>query len=231
VYVENEGIYIMSFVDNNINYVFDFKHYTPSEVPRVTTWTFAEDREPASLTYTEKFSGLLVGQQDGSIAGYEGYFDIDLSWDSGAVYTEAAYTSDITSVWINLGQSVMASILKRLFIVLEGGSGSTLNLRWFKDFSDSSTTSSIDLRPDTSGTISLWGASTSLYGATTASHTHVAATHPENSLYAPIYGLKEYKTPLIGTAKNLKLNMSIQSNGYDASIQDLTLLHKEGKIR
>ena len=231
VYVENEGIYIMSFIDNNINYVFDFKHYTPSEAPRVTTWTFAEDREPISLAYTEQFSGLLVGQKDGSIAGYEGYFDIDLSWDSGAVYTEAAYTSDISSVWISLGQSVMASILKRLFIVLEGGSGSKLNLRWFKDFSDSSTTSSIDLRPDTSGTISLWGASTSLYGATTASHTHVAATHPENSLYAPIYGLKEYKTPLIGSAKNLKLNMSIQSNGYDASIQDLTLLHKEGKIR
>lgn len=230
VYVENEGIYIMSFIDNNINYVFDFKHYTPSGVPRVTTWTFAEDREPASLAYTELYSGLLVGQQDGSIAGYEGYFDIDLSWDSGAVYTEAAYTSDITSVWINLGQ-VMASILKRLFIVLEGGSGAILNLRWFKDFSDSSTTSSIDLRPDTSGTISLWGASTSLYGATTASHTHVAATHPASSLYAPIYGLKEYKTPLIGSAKNLKLNMSIQSNGYDASIQDLTLLHKEGKIR
>ena len=70
-----------------------------------------------------------------------------------------------------------------------------------------------------------------MYGATTASHTHVAATHPENSLYAPIYGLKEYRTPLTGSAKNLKLNMTIQSNGYDAAIQELTLLHKEGKIR
>jgi len=29
----------------------------------------------------------------------------------------------------------------------------------------------------------------------------------------------------------LKLNLAIESNGYDASIQDLTLLHKEGKIR
>ena len=230
-YIENEGIYIMSFVDNNINYVFDFKHYTPSEVPRVTTWTFAEDREPASLIHTELYSGLLVGQKDGSIAGYEGYFDVDLSWDSGAVYTEAAYTSDISSVWINLGQSVMASLLKRFFIVLEGGSGSILNLRWFKDFSESSSSSSISLRPDTSGTVSLWGASTSLYGATTATHTHDAAVHPENSLYAPIYGLKEYRTPLTGSAKNLKLNMTIQSNGYDAAIQELTLLHKEGKIR
>jgi len=43
--------------------------------------------------------------------------------------------------------------------------------------------------------------------------------------------LKEYKTPLTGSAKHLKLNLSIASNGYDASIQDLTLLHKQGKIR
>ena len=116
-------------------------------------------------------------------------------------------------------------------MVLEGGSGSVLNLRWFKDFSPFSSTSSMVLRPETSGTVSLWGASTSLYGATTASHTHDAAVHPASSLYTPIYGLKEYRTPLTGSAKNLKLNITIQSNGYDAPIQELTLLHKEGKIR
>ena len=116
-------------------------------------------------------------------------------------------------------------------MVLEGGSGSTLNLKWFKDFSSSSSTSSLILRPDTSGTVSLWGASTSLYGATTATHTHVAATHPSSSKYTPIFGLKEYKAPLTGSAKRLKLNMSILSKGFDTSIQDITLLHKEGKIR
>jgi hypothetical protein len=104
-----------------------------------------------------------------------------------------------------------------MLLVLEGGSGSVLSLRWYKDFSGSSSAETlIELRPDTTGSTALWGASSSLYGA---------------SKFTPIYGLKEYKTPLTGSAKHLKLNLSLASNGYDASIQDLTLLHKEGKIR
>ena len=233
VYVENEGIYIMSFVDKNINYVFDFKHRTPLNTPRVTTWTFNNDREPASLLYTKLYSGLLVGQKDGSIAGYEGYFDTDLAWVSSAVsYTNVPFTSDIQSIWLPLGESVAASLLKRMILVLEGGSGAVLYLKWYKDFSaTSSPATSISLQPATSGSTSLWGASSSLYGATTVTHTHVAATHPASSKYTPIYGLQEYKTPLTGSAKHLKIDISVESNGYDTSIQDLTLLHKEGKIR
>ena len=232
VYVESEGIYIMSFVDKNINYVFDFKHITPNQVPRVTTWIFSNDREPSSLTYT-KLYGLLVGQQDGSLAGYEGYYDVDLAWaDSAASYTNSSFSSDISSAWINLGQSVSSALLKRMILVLEGGSGATLGLKWYKDFSSTpSTTTSINLRPATSGSTSLWGASSSLYGATTATHTHDSAVHPASSKYTPIYGLKEYRTPLMGTARHIKINLAMASNGYDAMIQNLTLLHKEGKIR
>jgi len=217
VYVENEGIYILSFVDSNITYVFDFKHFTPNQAPRITTWTFDNNREPASLAYTELY-GLLVGQKDGGLAGYEGYFDSDLA-SNGTTVTDAAYTSSIATTWINLGQSVAASLLKRLFMVLEGGSGATLGLKWYKDYSPtSSSTTSITLNPVTTGTTALWGASTSLYGKSGVT-------------YKPVYGLQEYKTPLTGSAKNLKIEINITSNGFDASLQDLTLLHKQGKIR
>ena len=329
VYVESEGIYIMSFVDENINYVFDFKHITPNQVPRVTTWIFSNDREPASMAYTELY-GLLVGQQDGSLAGYEGYYDVDLAWvDGAASYTNSSFSSDISSAWINLGQSVSSTILKRMLLVLEGGSGATLGLKWYKDFNEkASNTTNINLRPPTSGSTSLWGDSTSLYGTTTVtttdavnleagthyaiatvedtdftligsseltagnfvvgteyrilttgttdftevgaddsdvgtifqatgvgsgtgtvllsvfkatgagsgdgtavSHTHDSAAHSASSYYAPVYGLKEYRTPLTGSAKHIKINLAVASNGYDAMIQSLTLLHKEGKIR
>jgi len=184
------------------------------------------------MVYTELYSGLLVGQKDGGIAGYEGYHDSDLSWDSGAVYTNFPYVSDISSIWITLGQSITASLLKRMILVLEGGSGAVLSLKWYKDFSaEPSETTTILLNPVTTGTVSLWGASSSLYGATTATHTHDATVHPASSRYTPVFGLKEYNTSLTGSAKRLKLNLAIESNGYDASIQDLTLLHKEGKIR
>lgn len=217
VYVENEGIYIMSFIDENINYVFDFKHMTPRDTPRITTWVFSEDREPASMTYTETY-GYLTGQKDGGIAGYEGYNDVDLAWVSNAAsYTNASYTSDILSPWIPLGQSVSSVLLKKIIMVLEGGSGATLGLKWYKDFGATpSSTVNIDLRPTSTGSTALWGASTSLFGT---------------SKFTPIYGLQEYKSPLTGSAKHIKLNISVVSNGYDASIQDLTLLTKEGKIR
>lgn len=218
VYVENEGIYIMSFVDKNINYVFDFKHITQNGVPRITTWSFDNDREPASMAYTNLYDGLIVGQKDGSIAGYEGYFDTDLAWVGGsASYTNAAFTADVSSIWIPLGQTMSAAILKKMILVLEGGSGATLGLRWYKDFSmNSSATTQIALAPATTGTTALWGASTSLYGA---------------AKFTPIYGLEEYQTPLSGSAKHLKLNLSIVSNGYDASIQDLSIISLQGKIR
>ena len=229
-YVENEGIYILSFVDLNINYVFDFKHFTPNQAPRVTVWSFDNDREPSSMIYTELYSGLLVGQQDGSISGYENYYDTDLA--GASTYTDSSYTSNIATTWINLGESVAASLLKRLFMVLEGGSGATLGLKWYKDFSPSpSPTTSITLNPITTGSSFLWGASDALYGTTTVTHTHDATVHPSNTTYKPVFGLQEYKTPLTGSAKNLKLEISIESNGFDASLQDLTLLHKQGKIR
>ena len=232
VYLVNEGVYILTFTAKNITYAFDFKQFTPNETPRVTTWSFDTNREPASMIDTELYSGLLVGQKDGGIAGYEGYFDTDLAWvSSAASYTYASYTADISSIWIKLGEGI-AAILKRMVLVLEGGSGAVMGLRWFKDFSpSSSTTTYINLRPVTTGTTSLWGASSSLFGATTATHTHVAATHPANSTYTPIYGLREYKTPLSGSAKHVKLNLSIVSNGYDASIQDLSIISLQGKLR
>ena len=217
VYVENEGIYIMSFVDRNVNYVFDFKHITPNEVPRVTTWSFDDDREPSSMAFTDLY-GYLTGQKDGGIAGYEGYFDVDLAWVGGsASYTNDAFTADISSIWIPMGETVSASLLKSMILTVEGGSGATLGLKWYKDFSvNSSSTTIINLAPTTSGTVALWGASTSLWG---------------DVKYTPIYGLEEYKTALAGSAKHLKLNLAIISNGYDASIQDLSILHLQGKIR
>ena len=217
VYLVNEGVYILTFTAKNITYAFDFKQFTPNETPRVTTWSFDNDREPASMIDTELYSGLLVGQKDGGIAGYEGYFDTDLAWvSSAASYTNSAYIADISSIWIKLGEGISA-ILKRMVLVLEGGSGATLGLRWFKDFTPtSSTTTYINLRPATTGTTSLWGGSGSLYGT---------------SKYSPIYGLREYKTPLSGSAKHVKLNLSIVSNGYDASIQDLSIISLQGKLR
>jgi hypothetical protein len=263
IYIENEGVYLASFVDVNITYIFDLKHKTPNGAPRITTWSFDSDREPTSMAYTES-KGFLIGQKTGSIATYEGYFDKDYSGSS--VYVDNSYTGSFKTTWINLGDSVMASILKKMKAVINGGSGVVVGIKWYKDLSTQpDKVLSFLLNPTSSGVTALFGASTSLFGCNTAydygdvgycsdgayetSATCTGASETWTTItdtsgvdqpttcssapakYTPYYGLKEYNIPLSGTAKHLQLEMSAETNGYVASLQNLTLLIKQGKIR
>ena len=212
VYIANEGLYLITFVAKNVTYVFDLTYPTPKETPRVTKWSFASDRHPASLSYTDEY-GLLVGQHSGRVATYEGYWDSDYSGSN--VFVDSPYTSSLSTVWIDLGQGVQASILKRMIMLVSGGQGSDVGVRLYKDFEMSPKLSpTFTLNPTLSGTPALYGASTSLYGA---------------AKYAPIHGLKEHSIPLAGSAKYLRLEMDAVTSGYKASLQSLSLLYKQGK--
>ena len=83
------------------------------------------------MAYTSTY-GLLVGQQAGRVATYEGYYDVDYSGSS--VYTYNDYTSSFATVWLDLGQGVQSSILKRLVMVVAGGQGTDVGVRIYKDF-------------------------------------------------------------------------------------------------
>ena len=212
VYIANDGLYLVTFVAKNVTYVFDLTYPTPKETPRVTKWSFADERHPAALAYTDTY-GLLVGQHTGRVATYEGYWDSDYSGSN--VYVEKPYTSSLSTVWIDLGEGVVASILKKMIMVVSGGQGSDVGVRLYKDFEMAPKLSpTFTLNPALSGTPSLFGASTSLY---------------DTSKYAPIHGLKEHSIPLAGSAKYLRLEMDAVTSGYKASLQSLSLLYKQGK--
>jgi len=217
VYVENEGIYLLSFVDLNVTYVFDLKHKVPSDfgsVPRITKWTFNSNREPTSLIYTNGFD-LLIGQKKGSICEYEGYYDTE--YVSGGSSNNFSYTGTLKTIWVDLGEGVIASLLKEMKAVIEGGQGATVSVKWYTDYStQAASTQTFQLNPVPSGTNFLWGSSTALYGA---------------AKYAPYYSLKEYNIPLSRSAKTLAIEMIGVTAGYVASLQDMSLLYKQGKIR
>jgi hypothetical protein len=214
VYDEGEGLYIMTFVDIGNTYVFDTKVLTPNKAPRITSWSFTNDRQPTSYAFTES-KDLLIGQKKGSVATYEGYYDKD--YISGGTYTNAQYISNFSTVWIDLGNGAIASILKKFKAVIDGGEGTTVSVKWYKDFSTLPfNTVSFLLNPTSGGTSYKWGSSTTLFGA---------------AKYAPFWGLKEYNVNLGGSAKHLKIEMSANAAGYVSSLQDLTLLYKGGKIR
>jgi len=213
-YHEDEGLYLLSFVESKITYSFDLKHRTQDGSPRVTTFKFNSTRDINSMAFTHN-QGFLVGQSGGSIATYEGYYD--KVYVSGGGYTDYPYTGTFATIWVDLGKSVIASILKKLLVIVEGGQGTTVGLKWYTDYDDNNPTAlNFTLNPQASGTPALWGASTSLYGT---------------SKYAPYYTFKEYGVSLSGRAKFIKLEMNAITAGYVASLQDMSLLFKQGKIR
>jgi len=213
VYVQDEGLYIVSFVNRKATYVFDTKFITEKRTPRVTSWDWRDGRNPSSLAYTQTY-GLLVGQSSGRIATYEGYYDVDYS--GSGVYTYTPYTGSFSTTWIDLGQGVLSSILKKLILVVSGGQGTDVGLRMYRDFDTTPKLSrTFKLNPAFSGSPAYWGKADSLYAT---------------SKFQPIYGLKETSIPLANTAKYLRLEMDGVTKGYKASLQSLSLLFKKGKI-
>jgi hypothetical protein len=222
-YYYAEGLYLLSFVDRNVTYVFDLQYLTADkQTPRVTKWTFADNRHPASLIYSEDY-GLLVGQHTGRVAGYEGYYDVD--YDGSSVYTSNPYTGSLSTVWMSLSPDLeRASILKRLIMVISGGQGTDIGLRLYKDFELSPKLSpTFKLNPALSGVPALWGVAKYPSSASPAAWT--------SDKYAPIHGLKEHSVPLSGSAKYLRIEMDGVTKGYKASLQSLALLFKHGKTR
>ena len=210
---EDEGLYLLSFVQTGITYAFDTK-YKPLNNPRVTTFTFSSERDILSMAFTHA-QGFLVGQTSGSIAEYDGYYD--KTYVSGGSYTNHSYSGKFATIWVDLGQSTLASILKKMSFIVEGGQGTSVGLKWYIDYNDNNpNTLSFQLNPTASGTAYLWNNAASLYGT---------------AKYAPYYGLKEYNVSLTGRAKFIKLEMSALTSGYSAALQDMTLLYKQGKIR
>ena len=212
-YVLDEGLYIVSFVDLNVTYVFDITYWTPRDTPRVTKWYFEGDREPVSLVYSETY-GLLFGQKHGYVCSYEGYYDSD--YEGSAVYTNNPFTGLFSTVWIDLGQGYVSSILKKMLIVVSGGQGTDAGLRTYKDFElTPASSATFKINPTLTGTPYKFGSSDALFGT---------------AKYAPIYGLKEVGLPLAGDAKYLRFEMDGVTNGYKASLQSITLLYKQGKV-
>lgn len=284
VYVENEGVYILSFVDVGETYVFDIKSLIQTGNSRITTWTFDKvgKRQPSCLFYSDT-QGLLVGQNSGSIATYEGFFDnvIDSVTTEGTpVRTNYPYSTTLATIWIDLGQSTVASLLKKLKATFDGGRGTTVAIKWYKDFEvQGSKVHTINLKlpvnssePSLFGS-SLWSCNTEYdYGGTgfcsigaydntnsdmtltnetdcvavtgnvwnettdTGTESEPIVDQPTNcttdiAKYAQVLGMTEYNVPLTGSAKHLKLEITAPTNGFEVSLQNLTLLTKQGRIR
>jgi hypothetical protein len=129
-YNPNEGFYILSFQDNFISYVFDTRYPLEDGSLRTTTW---DTLLPLSFTRTD--AGLLYIGTSGGIEQYSGYLD------------RAATTYDMTWTTHPLGFGVPGNLkfLKGISVVIDGGSGYQVVMRWAWDYTSQFTTENIQL--------------------------------------------------------------------------------------
>jgi hypothetical protein len=120
VYSPFESFYLITLPALKIVYCFDMKATLQDGSSRVTIW---DNMEPKSFCYLRDKS-LLIGKA-GYIGQYSGY------QDNGNSYRFQYFTNHT-----DLGTPSVSSVLKKLSVVVIGGSDQYLAIKWGYDFKE-----------------------------------------------------------------------------------------------
>lgn len=113
------GFYLLTFPTSDVTYCFDTRQRLPDGSAKVTTWTLVP------TAFCESRARALYIGMPGYVGTYSRYMD------NGVTYTFKYYTP-----WIDFGNPVQKSILKKVMITLIGGIGQSMTIKWAYDFSD-----------------------------------------------------------------------------------------------
>jgi hypothetical protein len=196
VYNPREGFYLLTLPVLKTVYCFDMKAMLQDGAARVTTW---DSIEPKS--FCQKADGtLLIGK-----AGYIGQYGTYL--DDTASYRFQYFTNHT-----DLGQPSVTSVLKRLSVVVIGGTSQYVAMKWGYDFSGNyySQTVQIPAQGVAYYGVAEYNTSGAVYSAGTALQTLVA-----------------YPT---GAGKVIQTGYEADINGSALSIQKIEIAAKNGKI-
>ena len=120
VYSPFESFYLLTLPLSKIVYCFDLKAPLEDGSSRVTTW---DNIQPKSLFYRSDKT-LLIGKE-GYLGSYSGYLD------NSSSYRMTYYTNHT-----DLGQPSVTSILKKINVVVVGGTSQDLIVKWDYDFKE-----------------------------------------------------------------------------------------------
>ena len=225
-YNTSGGYYVLSFTGINETYILDFKSYNEDGTPRISKWNFSKLRAPKSflaLSTGELYIGrgtapltgaaTVVNSFNGVVSKYDDYHDMDYS---GATPIYSDYQTEFKTVWMDFGNPYTAKLLKKFSCVIDGGREQDVTISWYRDYSTQGDSSTFSLTPISTGSIALFGSGTSLYGT---------------AKYSPLFFPKEYRINLSKAAKVVQIEMTNLIKGFKGSLQGMTVLAKEGKIR
>jgi hypothetical protein len=194
VYSEQNGFYLLSCPSSRKVFCFDTKTTLEDGSYRVTIW---DSIAPQSFC-SRRNGDLLIGKT-GFVTKYTGY------QDNGAAYRMEYYTNNA-----DLGNDGQTSIIKKIKVLVVGGSNQAISVFWGYDFSSSYQ----------SQTISIPTQSVSEYGI---GEYNIAE-------YATGIVLKELTAYGSGSGKVVQTGFEININGSPISFQKIEIQTKTGKL-
>ena len=199
VYSEREGFYLLTMPVTQSVYCFDTKITLQDGSYRVTTWD--------SITPTALYSlrsGVLYIGKNGYIGQYTGYND----------YT-SAYRMQYYTNHADLGNVNQTSILKKISVVVIGGTNQNLFIKWGFDFKTNylSATTTIPVQGVSEYGIAEYGANATVVAE-----------------YSDGIALNTLKVSATGTGKVVQTGYESNINGTQLSIQKIEIQAKNGKL-
>jgi hypothetical protein len=199
VYSEREGFYLLTMPVTQSVYCFDTKVILQDGSSRVTTWD--------SITPTALYSlrsGVLYIGKNGYIGQYTGYND------HTSVYRMQYYTNHA-----DLGNVNQTSILKKISVVVIGGTNQNVFIKWGFDFKTNylSATTTIPVQGVSEYGIAEYGANATVVAE-----------------YSDGVALNTLKVSATGTGKVVQTGYESDINGSQLSIQKIEIQAKNGKL-
>jgi len=190
-----DQFYLLTFVTSSVTYCFDTKSVLEDGSARVTYWPSVKHR---AYHYTSDRI-LYVGQ-----VGYLGEYDT--YYDNGASYRMTYYTA-----WVDFGNPVLTSILKKIIVTMFGTINQTVVYKWGFDYLSGSQ----------------------------SQPTVVTYTGTPAEYNVAEYGIGEYTQNLVvsslavnagGSGKVIQIGVECQLLGYPISIQRVDIYTKDGRL-
>ena len=195
VYSTRDKMYLLNVYDDAITYCFSLRDMLPTGAARVTLWN---SLDPKSFCCTN--TGKLYFGQAGYIGQYGGYTD------SGSAYNMTYF-----STWIDFGNPVQQSILKKIIATLTGVIRQTVAIKWGVDYSSASksiTVNTSNFSIPSEYNIDEYGEGEYTGGLTTA----------------------RLQVNAGGVGRVIQVGVDVQVNGYPISIQQLDIFTKDGRL-
>jgi len=199
VYSETNAFYLINFPLATQTYCFDTKAALQDGSSRVTVW----DSITPTAFLAKRNGDLLIGKN-----GYVGKYGTYL--DHASTYRLQYFTT-----YADLGQPNVTSILKRIAVVVIGGSNQGFIIKWGYDFSGQYYSTTLTIPPST---VAEYGIAE--YGANGSPVAY----------YSQGIALQTLIGQTNGSGKTVQTGYEVEINGYPVSIQKIEIQAKNGKL-